>query len=397
LASNRNQFYVYSMNNKNEITYGRAIAFKTRENAELIKITVSGGGEIICTYDQKFMMRDGSYCEAINLKYMDSLMPLYRTYATRDGYEGIIQPINKSLDKYTHKLIARQFYGDIPKGMIIHHININLYDNKLHGNTAKHSDRFKSEDFKEQRIRKLKEKGFYDEKFYNVKKEVAINNITSYMCNNKEHFKEVVKKNAARGSLFFKNKNSNEVLKTKQKLGKIRKILMNIKNDNQELNEENYEIYRKNYYNFPLYSNYLNFLKETDLSSDDIINKKIDKSFNNHKVINIEKLSYTNDVYCLNVEEHHNFALSIGIFVHNCGMHLTKLKEKEINLEKLDDFIVNHIPSGFDVREKEHNYIKKTKLDKLKCKAYINMERARLSIGTLGGGELIATVSVISR
>lgn len=34
----------------------------------------------------------------------------------------------------------------------------------------------------------------------------------------------------------------------------------------------------------------------------------------------IEHLDYKEDVYCLQVEKYHNFALSAGVFVHNCGM-----------------------------------------------------------------------------
>jgi len=39
---------------------------------------------------------------------------------------------------------------------------------------------------------------------------------------------------------------------------------------------------------------------------------------NNHKVVSVEALPYTEDVYDLTVDAHHNFALSCGVFVHNC-------------------------------------------------------------------------------
>ncbi len=38
---------------------------------------------------------------------------------------------------------------------------------------------------------------------------------------------------------------------------------------------------------------------------------------NNHKVVSIEPAG-TSDVYDMTVEKHHNFALSAGVFVHNC-------------------------------------------------------------------------------
>ena len=38
----------------------------------------------------------------------------------------------------------------------------------------------------------------------------------------------------------------------------------------------------------------------------------------NHKVIKTEKTNIVSDVYCLEVKEFHNFALTSGVFVHNC-------------------------------------------------------------------------------
>jgi len=40
----------------------------------------------------------------------------------------------------------------------------------------------------------------------------------------------------------------------------------------------------------------------------------------NHKVVSVERLEQTAEVFCLNVPEYGNFALDAGVFVHNCGM-----------------------------------------------------------------------------
>ncbi|MBV9211374.1 MAG: RtcB family protein, partial [Acidobacteria bacterium] len=40
----------------------------------------------------------------------------------------------------------------------------------------------------------------------------------------------------------------------------------------------------------------------------------------NHKVVSVERLKETADVFCLTVPEYGNFALDAGVFVHNCGM-----------------------------------------------------------------------------
>jgi len=52
---------------------------------------------------------------------------------------------------------------------------------------------------------------------------------------------------------------------------------------------------------------------------------------------------------------------------------------------RLDALVYAEIPSGMNVRKTEHEYAEKIDLGKLRCKA-INTDRARKSIGTLGGG-----------
>jgi RNA-splicing ligase RtcB len=75
----------------------------------------------------------------------------------------------------------------------------------------------------------------------------------------------------------------------------------------------------------------------------------------------------------------------VGVDI-GCGMETVKLKSKHIELQKLDKVIHSHIPAGFSIRDKEHHYVDQLYLDSLECKSGINLERAKLSIGTLGGG-----------
>jgi tRNA-splicing ligase RtcB len=75
----------------------------------------------------------------------------------------------------------------------------------------------------------------------------------------------------------------------------------------------------------------------------------------------------------------------VGVDI-GCGMETIKLKQKNIDLKKLDKVIYNCIPSGFDIRKKQHKYSENIDFHSLVCKNFVNLERARLSIGTLGGG-----------
>lgn len=70
--------WVYSLDKDRNIVAGRATALRTRTLAELMSVTVSGGEEILCTPDHQFMLNDGTYREARDLTFNDSLMPLNR-------------------------------------------------------------------------------------------------------------------------------------------------------------------------------------------------------------------------------------------------------------------------------------------------------------------------------
>lgn len=75
----------------------------------------------------------------------------------------------------------------------------------------------------------------------------------------------------------------------------------------------------------------------------------------------------------------------VGVDI-GCGMETIKLKNTDIDLDMLDKAIHEYIPLGFDTRKKQHPYADKVDFDKLACKKGVSLDRARLSIGTLGGG-----------
>ncbi len=62
---------------------------KTKENAEIMKIILDNGEEIKCTLNHKFMLRDGSYKEAKDLSFGDSLMPFYSRLSTKEDNSNL--------------------------------------------------------------------------------------------------------------------------------------------------------------------------------------------------------------------------------------------------------------------------------------------------------------------
>ena len=75
----------------------------------------------------------------------------------------------------------------------------------------------------------------------------------------------------------------------------------------------------------------------------------------------------------------------VGVDI-GCGMETIRIKQKHIELQKLDKLIYEKIPSGFRIREKTHHYYEKIDLSNMYCYKYINANRAEKSMGTLGGG-----------
>jgi RNA-splicing ligase RtcB len=75
----------------------------------------------------------------------------------------------------------------------------------------------------------------------------------------------------------------------------------------------------------------------------------------------------------------------VGVDI-GCGMETVKLAGARLELPKLDSFIHQNIPAGFDVRDTPHKYAAETRLNELRCRKKLNLQRGELSLGTLGGG-----------
>jgi RNA-splicing ligase RtcB len=79
----------------------------------------------------------------------------------------------------------------------------------------------------------------------------------------------------------------------------------------------------------------------------------------------------------------------VGVDI-GCGMETLVIPagntaSKDFDPIRLDEIIHSDIPSGMDIRDNAHEYTNRIALDKIRCPA-INSDRAKKSIGTLGGG-----------
>ena len=77
----------------------------------------------------------------------------------------------------------------------------------------------------------------------------------------------------------------------------------------------------------------------------------------------------------------------VGVDI-GCGVMVQPIlfKKDKIDWNKINQTIETFIPSGMNIRTHNHSFLKNVPLDNLCCKQYIDLERAKKSLGTLGGG-----------
>jgi DNA gyrase subunit B len=112
---------------------------RTKQQQEVLKVTLDNREEIVCTPDHLFMLRDGSYCPAEQLVAGTSLMPLYRKLSditepgiTISDYEMTWDPASDQW-LFTHVLADwhNRWKGiySIHDGNHCHHVDFNKYNN----------------------------------------------------------------------------------------------------------------------------------------------------------------------------------------------------------------------------------------------------------------------------
>lgn len=289
---------------------------KTRQNSDLVEITLDNGERIKCTPDHKFLTKQNEYVEAQHLKENDSLMPLYR-YNNSKGYESVASPVfNKTRPVYTHKLsdlwnIENNVYNNVIN-TVRHHLDFNPKNNYPTNivrmtDEEHHQVHETKEGYKEERIKtgNLGFKGLIKKLKSTIDKDsMSFDEVVS------EHYSAAAKKfwtdddhRETRDAWLQKHKeprpnrlkafDTQIVWKALLEHGSVRAAAKVLKTKADTL-------FRR----FP-----------------QMIAQARDRGIipTNHKVVSVKKLDYKEDVYCLTVPKTSNFALEAGVFVHNCG------------------------------------------------------------------------------
>ena len=134
------QNFCYTIRNDGTIGIEQIINARiTKQNAEVIRVTLDNGEQLICTPDHLFMLRDRTYKAAAELTPNDSLMPLYRKFSSKadkgitiDGYEMVWNPKSDGW-LFTHMIADwyNRYQGvyQVEDGDHCHHLDFNKLNN----------------------------------------------------------------------------------------------------------------------------------------------------------------------------------------------------------------------------------------------------------------------------
>lgn len=118
------EFYVYSFDG-DKIVPGKAKNARKTGHKEIVSVRIDNGSVVRCTKNHLWMMRDGSWKMAKDLVSGESLMPLYKrrssvhSHAAMEDYEEIYQPVSNSWE-LTHRVVGEYVWQEI-EGKLIHH------------------------------------------------------------------------------------------------------------------------------------------------------------------------------------------------------------------------------------------------------------------------------------
>jgi DNA gyrase subunit A len=367
----------------------------TRKDAEIMKVFLDNGEEIKCTLNHKFLLKSGEYKEAKDLKSGDSLMPSYFRFSTKMddskivGYPMIFQP---KLDKWNFVHVLSDNWN-LENGIYLksagrtrHHINFNKLDNNPDNirrmNWQEHwrthyeftSDRHKTDEDYRKKLKEGREKFWanednrkeYSERLrnrnlenwqkeeYQQKMKVILSEVNKrYLKEHPEKVEEIRKtasitmtklwqipeyKELFHNKIVASNKKRETNLTGKKK---FLKICYYLKENNLELNKENFEKARKDVFGIKSFTSWDLGIEKYYQNNKNLVLCELNK---NHKVVKTEFLKEFANVYDLTVEKTHNFALASGIFVHNsidgdppAAMRYTETRLMPIAMELMED------------------------------------------------------------
>lgn len=325
-------FWLYSINEGRVVPGLCTKAWKTGHRDDMFEVELDNGQCVRATGDHRFMLRDGTYRRADALAADDSLMPLYRRVQklspTSKGYEQVWHPAADGSGKrwrFTHSMVSQHIYGPVPKGSLTHHINCNERDNRpanldqmtvgahseLHRQlsggrfselwadpawSAEHRKRISAAQTAAQRGKTGRQSRRYR------------HDITFDLISQTHQEMLLAGEKPTRGLLERRLGITESVV-----LGRVREA---------------------GFSSWKAYRDHIEGVSERNIYCREWKKRSKEQAAQNHKVVAVRP-AQPEDVYDLRVEEHHNFAIEAGVFVHNSTDSMQILETKGIETDKV--------------------------------------------------------------
>lgn len=335
------EFYVYSIGGDGKITVGKAHSPRiTKTVTTLIEVELDNGEKIRCTPEHPYMLRGGTYRNAADLTPGASLMPLYAEVKDLDSMSGyeVYYDVSSGKEKLTHRMVGGWLYpllgytGERGGNGVIHHIDHNKLNNDpsnlewcrdqvAHIASYHPNEIMKNRAIPEVEARRIENwNKYYDEEGGREKQaEVMRTNFN----NNREKIIEAIRqtgKKTGKANITKYNK-SEKHRETASRIGKItvynaieararRDVTIEIVVQKMLAGIEPKNI-------APLYDCSVSMIRRraAEARKRGLLPPK--KTLN-HKVVSVRVITCDpTPVYDITVDDHHNFALSAGVFVHN--------------------------------------------------------------------------------
>ena len=348
--------WIYAINADGDVVPAKARNIrKTREVTETITVTVDTGESFTCTPDHQVMLRNGTYKAAKDLKPdADTLMP-FKT-RMQSGYQQVYCPRLKPQSnwrnpvarwKFTHRQVGRMIHEKSIKHLVAHHIDHNPTNNnpnnirimcalehaklhRIHWNKSEEARQIARQNMSQ------KSRDFWQNPEYKKMKS-AQSSIVAKQNNavrwsdpeNRKKQSAINKKNRAHESMHGWIKNNSIEHKKRLCLGSVSATIAVLTKKSIPVTPESYTKHKRQ----NMHS--ISRINELFGSFENAVNAV---GYSNHVVSSVKHNHHESPVpvYDMEVPEHHNFAISAGVFVHNCdpGWHGSVLTLELMNASR---------------------------------------------------------------
>jgi hypothetical protein len=330
----REDVWVYAVDSEGEFVPAQATDIRvTGFVTDLVEVLLDNGKSFRCTPEHRIMLRTGQYELAGNLTGNTPLMPLYRNN-TVCGHETVYSPSTYLKSNYrslrgrfveTHRAVYEALYGAIPNGHVVHHIDHNPKNNTpgnlellsasehtaLHNAVRNRSPeaRTRASGHMKALNTALRDDPAHQAKLKRLSSQRMIE-LNAIQWQNKEHRDAMrpIQRLAAEKNFASVPK---EAVQRAAKLGMIRAALGRILSLNLPVSEETYTAYKRQ--NAPTVRTLTKVFGGFDVAV-------AEAGYKNHRVASVTPIHspVAVPVYDMTVPNYSNFALSAGVYVHNC-------------------------------------------------------------------------------